>query len=469
MAKAIGVSQQHGQLRQNDEHQSDDWRSVANTLPRNWNQFREGKMERSNQEKSYALAREQYAAVGVDTEAAIARLRDVAISVNCWQGDDVGGFEHSGAELGSGLAVTGNYPGRARTVEELRSDLDKAYSLIPGKHRLNLHASYGEFDGHVDRDQIGVEHFEGWIDWAKQRSLSLDFNPTYFSHEKAADGFTLSHADAGIRDFWIEHGVLCRRIAAAMAKAQGNPCVNNVWVPDGYKDTPVDRTSPRERLAESLDAVFADAIDPELVLDAVECKLFGIGSESYVVGSHEFYLGYAISRGKVLCLDAGHFHPTEVISDKISSVLMYVPELLLHVSRGVRWDSDHVVTFTDELQAITHEIVRGDYLDRVHIGLDFFDASINRIAAWTIGTRNVLKALLMALLEPTSMLQEAEADGNLTKRLARIEEMKSMPFAAVWDHYCAQMNVPVGAAWLAEVEAYETAVLSRRSEGVVSV
>jgi L-rhamnose isomerase len=426
-------------------------------------------MARPNIEKSYELAREQYAALGVNTDEAMKRLRDVAISVNCWQGDDVGGFEHTGAELGSGLAVTGNYPGRARTVDELRSDLDKAYSLIPGRHRLNLHASYGEFNGHVDRDQIGVEHFQGWIDWAKSRSLSLDFNPTYFSHQKASDGFTLSNASEDIREFWIEHGVLCRRIAAAMAKSQGNPCVNNVWVPDGYKDTPVDRTAPRERLAQSLDAIFAESIDPELVLDAVECKLFGIGSESYVVGSHEFYLGYAVSRGKVLCLDAGHFHPTEVISDKISSVLMYVPELLLHVSRGVRWDSDHVVTFTDELQAIAQEIVRGDYLDRVHIGLDFFDASINRIAAWTIGTRNVLKAFLMAMLEPTSMLQNAEAEGNYTKRLAMIEELKSMPFAAVWDQYCVQMNVPVGSDWLAEVESYESSVLSRRSDSIVAV
>jgi L-rhamnose isomerase len=354
-------------------------------------------------------------------------------------------------------------------VDELRTDLDKAYSLIPGRHRLNLHASYGEFDGRVDRDQIGVEHFQGWIDWAQHRSLSLDFNPTYFSHEKASDGFTLSHASESIREFWIQHGVLCRRIAAVMAKAQGTPCVNNVWVPDGYKDTPIDRTAPRERLAQSLDAIFAEPMDPELVLDAVECKLFGIGSESYVVGSHEFYLGYAISRRKILCLDAGHFHPTEVISDKISSVLMYVPELLLHVSRGVRWDSDHVVTFTDELQAIAQEIVRGGYLDRVHIGLDFFDASINRIAAWTIGTRNVLKALLMALLEPTSLLANAEADGNYTKRLAMIEELKLMPFAAVWDHYCLQMNVPVGSDWLAEIEAYESAVLSRRSKSVAAV
>ncbi len=428
----------------------------------------DGKMRRPNIEKSYDLAREQYACLGVDTDDVIAQLSVVPVSINCWQGDDVGGFEHAGAELASGLAVTGNHPGRARTVEELRCDFDKACSLIPGQHRFNLHASYGEFDGHVDRDQIGVEHFQGWIDWAKHRSLSLDFNPTYFSHEKASDGFTLAHSDPGIRHFWIEHGVLCRRIAAAMAKAQGNPCVNNVWVPDGYKDTPADRTAPRERLAESLDALFEEVIDPELVLDAVECKLFGIGSESYVVGSHEFYLGYAISRGKVLCLDTGHFHPTEVVSDKISSVLMYVPELLLHVSRGVRWDSDHVVTFTDELQAIMHEIVRGDYLQRVHIGLDFFDASINRIAAWTIGTRNVLKALLMAMLEPTSMLQEAESDEDYTKRLAIIEEMKSMPFTAVWNQHCLQMNVPVGIDWLAEVEAYEATVLSRRSKSTVA-
>jgi L-rhamnose isomerase len=426
-------------------------------------------MVRPNVQKTFELAREQYAAMGVNTDEALKRLRRVAISVNCWQGDDVGGFENTGAELGSGLAVTGNYPGRARTVDELRADLDKAYALIPGNHRLNLHASYGEFDGHVDRDQIGAEHFQGWIDWARSRSLSLDFNPTYFSHDKASDGFTLSHGRKDIREFWIEHGVLCRRIAAAMGKAQGNPCVNNVWVPDGYKDTPVDRTAPRERLAQSLDAVFSESIDPKLLLDAVECKLFGIGSESYVVGSHEFYLGYAVSRGKVLCLDAGHFHPTEVISDKISSVLMYVPELLLHVSRGVRWDSDHVVTFTDELQAIAQEIVRGDYLDRVHVGLDFFDASINRIAAWTIGTRNVLKALLMAMLEPTDLLKNAESDGNYTKRLAMIEELKSMPFAAVWDQYCLEMNVPVGSDWLAEVESYEASVLSRRSDDVVSV
>ncbi len=426
-------------------------------------------MNQANLSKAYELARERYANLGVDTESAIERLRGIAISLNCWQGDDVGGFEVNRSELGSGLAVTGNYPGRARTPDELRSDLDQAYSLIPGKHRLNLHASYGEFGGHVDRNEIEVEHFSGWIEWAGERTLSLDFNPTYFAHEQASDGFTLAHADGATREFWIEHGRRARRIAAAMGSAQGDPCVNNVWVPDGYKDTPADRTSPRERLAESLDDVFAEALDPEHVIDAVESKLFGIGSESYVVGSHEFYLGYAISRGKVLCLDAGHFHPTEVISDKISSTLLFVPELLLHVSRGVRWDSDHVVTFTDELQAIMHEIVRGNYLDRVHIGLDFFDASINRIAAWTIGTRNVLKALLLALLEPSESLSDAEINGNYTKRLAIIEEMKTMPFAAVWDYYCLQSDVPVGMSWLNEVETYEANTLSRRSEVIVTV
>ncbi len=423
----------------------------------------------SKLQQSFELAKERYASLGVDVDLAIERLRDISISVNCWQGDDVGGFEHNGSELGSGLAVTGNYPGRARTPDELRADVDKAYSLIPGKHRLNLHASYGEFDGHVDRDQIDIEHFRGWIDWARDREVSLDFNPTYFAHEKAADGFTLAHSDPGIREFWIQHGKLSRRIAAAMGTAQSNPCVNNVWVPDGYKDTPADRTSPRERLAESLDLVFAEPLDSDQVLDAVECKLFGLGSESYVVGSHEFYLGYAISRGKVLCLDAGHFHPTEVISDKISSTLLYVPELLLHVSRGVRWDSDHVVTLTDELHAIMREIVSGNYLDRVHIGLDFFDASINRIAAWTIGTRNVLKALLVALLEPTELLTGAEIEGNFTKRLALYEEMKSMPFAAVWDQYCVQMEVPVGMSWMREIESYESQVLSRRCDRVAVV
>ena len=422
-----------------------------------------------NLETAFRLACEQYEATGVDVPRALERLRDVEISVHCWQGDDVSGFEGDDGALGNGLAVTGNYPGRARTPGELRSDLELAYSLIPGKHRLNLHALYGEFDGPVDRNEIEVGHFQGWMDWSREREINLDFNPSFFSHPKASDGFTLAHADSGIRQFWIDHGIACRKIAAAMGAAQGNACINNFWVPDGYKDAPASRKAPRERLAASLDAIFSDDLPREQTLDAVECKLFGIGSESYVVGSHEFYMGYAITRNKVLCLDAGHFHPTELISDKISSALMYVPELLLHVSRGVRWDSDHVVTYSDELQAIMQEIVRGDYLDRVHIGLDFFDASINRVAAWAIGTRNALKALLSALLEPTERLQRLEREGDLTARLALMEEHKTMPLGAVWDYYCQSHGIPVGAEWLEKVREYERNVMSLRSDARMAV
>ena len=414
-------------------------------------------------EQAYQLAVQRYATLGVDVQSALEQLQKIAISLHCWQGDDVEGFEASGEELGGGIAVTGNYPGKARTPSELRSDLELALSLIPGRHRLNLHAIYGEFEGQkVDRDQVEVKHFEGWIDWAKSQQVGVDFNPTYFSHPKAADGLTLAHPDSAIRDFWIQHGVACRKIGAAFGQALETPCVTNVWVPDGYKDTPANRKAPRERLAQSLDTIFAESIAPSLHLDAVECKLFGIGSESYVVGSHEFYLGYAISRQKLLCLDAGHFHPTEVISDKISSVLAYVPEILLHVSRGVRWDSDHVVTFSDELQAIAQEIVRGQFTERVHVGLDFFDASINRVAAWVIGTRNTIKALMCALLEPTEKLEQLEQAGDLTGRLALSEELKSMPFGAVWDYYCTTQNVPVGLSWLEDVKRYESDVLSLR-------
>ena len=414
-------------------------------------------------EPAFKLARERYAAIGVDADTALKKLGRIAISLHCWQGDDVGGFETNGGALGGGLAVTGNHPGKARTPDELRADLDQALSLIPGKHRLNLHAFYGEFGGKkVDRDEIEPAHFSGWIAWAKKNRMGLDFNPTCFSHPKAADGFTLSHRDAGVRKFWIEHCQRSREIGAAMGKALGSPCVTNVWIPDGYKDTPADRKSPRERLAKSLDAIFKKPLPAKHNLDAVEPKLFGIGSESYVTGSHEFYLGYAITRQKLLCLDAGHYHPTEGIADKICSVLQHVPRLLLHVSRGVRWDSDHVVTFTDELQAIAHELVRGDFLDRVHLGLDYFDASINRVAAWVIGTRNFQKALLMALLEPRARLRDAEAAGDFTTRLALQEEAKSMPFGAVWDFACEQAGVPVGEAWLAAVKSYEGGVLARR-------
>jgi L-rhamnose isomerase len=414
-------------------------------------------------EKSYHLARERYEQLGVDVSHALKRLASISISLHCWQGDDVAGFEGIGSELGGGLAVTGNYPGKARTPAELRLDLDQALSLIPGRHRLNLHACYAETNGKkVDRNELEPAHFNHWIHWAKSRGLGLDFNPTFFAHPKAASGFTLSHRDPGIRQFWIEHAVACRKIGAVMGKTLGKPCITNLWIPDGYKDSPADRKAPRERLAQSLDRVFAQRIDPRFNRDAVEAKLFGIGSESYVVGSHEFYLGYAIKNRKMVCLDTGHFHPTEVISDKISAVLMWLEEILLHVSRGVRWDSDHVVILNDELLAIAQELVRGQYLERVHIGLDYFDASINRVAAWVIGTRCMIKALLLALLEPIDRLRQLELEGDYTSRLALQEELKSMPYGAVWDFYCALNDVPVGEDWLAAVKRYENEVLSKR-------
>ena len=413
---------------------------------------------------SYALAKERYAAMGVDTEMAMSRLATIPISMHCWQGDDVGGYERVGAQLsGGGIQATGNYPGKARTVAELRGDVEKAVSLIPGRHRFNLHASYLENGGkYVDRDAIEPKYFQGWIDWAKEMKMGLDFNPTYFSHPKAADGFTLSHPDDAIRAFWVRHGIACRKIAAEMGRQLGSPAATNFWIPDGFKDVPADRMAPRERLVDALDAIFAEPIDPKLNVDSVEAKLFGIGAESYTTGSHEFYMGYAVSRKMHLTLDAGHFHPTEVISDKISSILLFCPGLVLHVSRPVRWDSDHVVLLDDELMAIARELVRSGKLDRVHIGLDYFDASINRVAAWVVGMRNMLKALLIALLEPTETLRRSENSGDYTARMALGEELKSLPWAAVWDYYCAQKNVPVGLAWYDEVQRYEKNVLSKR-------
>ncbi|MEI7911637.1 MAG: L-rhamnose isomerase [Verrucomicrobiota bacterium] len=412
---------------------------------------------------AYTIAQEAYAALGVDTEAALQRLAATPISLHCWQGDDVGGFEKVGGELGGGLAVTGNYPGKARSIAELRSDLEQAYALIPGRHRLNLHACYADFSGgKVDRDALTITQFQSWIDWAKAQGLGLDFNPTYFAHPKADDGLTLSHPDAGIRDFWIEHGKACRRISAEMGRQLGSPTVTNSWIPDGAKDLVMDRKGPRARLEASLDAVFAEKIDPQFNLDAVESKLFGIGSESYVVGSHEFYLGYAIKNQILCCLDAGHFHPTENLSDKISSVLQFVPEILLHVSRGVRWDSDHVVLLDDPTTALMQELVRGNFLGRTHIGLDYFDASINRVAAWVIGTRNSLKGLLLAMLEPAEKLRAVEAAGDFTTRLALFEECKSLPWGLVWDEHCRRQNVPVGPAWLDTLKTYEKQVLSAR-------
>lgn len=415
-------------------------------------------------EDAYALARDRYALLGVDTEAALSRLAQIPISLHCWQGDDVGGFESPDAELGGGLAVTGNYPGKARNADELRKDLDKAYSLIPGKHRLNLHAIYAEAGGKkVERNELRPEHFSRWRDWAKQNDHGIDFNPTCFSHPLADSGFTLSHADPKVRQFWIEHCIVSRQIGEYFGRELRTPCVTNIWIPDGYKDSPADRKAPRERLRDALDQVFTVKIDPKYHLDAVEAKLFGIGSESYVVGSHEFYLGYAVTRQVLLCLDAGHFHPTETIADKITSALLYVPELLLHVSRGVRWDSDHVVTLTDDLQATMQEIVRSGSLDRVHIGLDFFDGSINRIAAWVIGTRNALRALLMALLEPIQHLRDLEQAEKFGERLSLLEELKGLPFGAVWDYHCLRQNVPVGFAYSNDLAAYEANELSKRS------
>ncbi len=413
-------------------------------------------------EQAYKQARERYAAVGVNTEEAMARLADIAISLHCWQGDDVGGFEDPDRGLSGGIMTTGNYPGKARTPNELRQDLDKVYSLIPGTHRLNLHAIYLETDNKVPRNEIEPKHFARWVDWAKENNHGIDFNPTCFSHPLADDGFTLSHPDVGIRQFWIEHCIASRVIGAHFGRELGTPAITNIWIPDGYKDTPVDRLGPRRRLRDSLDRILTEPTDRRYNLDSVESKLFGIGSESYVVGSHEFYLGYATANQTLLCLDAGHFHPTESIADKISAVLLYVPELLLHISRGVRWDSDHVVTLTDELQAMMGEIVRGNYLDRVHIGLDFFDASINRIAAWAIGARNALRALLMALLEPTEQMRALEMAGDFTARLALFEELKGMPLGAIWDSYCLQQNVPVGMTFLDEIRAYENQVLAQR-------
>lgn len=412
---------------------------------------------------AYALARERYALLGVDTNAALAALARVQLSLHCWQGDDVHGFEDSGSILGGGLAATGNYPGRARNADELRRDLDLAYSLIPGRHRLNLHAIYAEpGEKKVERNALEPRHFSSWLDWARERGHGLDFNPTCFSHPLAESGFTLSHRDEGIRRFWIEHCLACRKIGEHFGRTLGTPCVTNLWIPDGSKDAPADRRTPRELLRQSLDEIFAVKIDARHNLDAVESKLFGIGSESYVVGSHEFYLGYALANRLLLCLDTGHFHPTESIADKLSALLGYLDGILLHLSRGIRWDSDHVVVLTDELQAVAQEVVRGGYLERVRFGLDYFDASINRVAAWVIGARSALRAILLALLEPRDLLRQAEESGDYTQRLALFEEMKAMPFGAVWDYHCQQQGVPTGIGFMEIIREYERTELARR-------
>ncbi|AJJ61951.1 L-rhamnose isomerase [Yersinia aldovae] len=413
-------------------------------------------------EQAWSLAKQRFAAVGVDVDAALARLDTLPVSMHCWQGDDVTGFENPDGVLTGGIQATGNYPGKARNATELRADLELALTLIPGPKRLNLHAIYLESDTPVARNKIEPRHFSHWVEWAKKHHLGLDFNPSCFSHPLSADGFTLSHADPEIRQFWIEHCQASRRISAYFGEQLGTPSVMNIWVPDGMKDNPIDRLAPRQRLLSALDEIISEKLNPAHHIDAVESKLFGIGAESYTVGSNEFYMGYAASRQTALCLDAGHFHPTEVISDKISSAMLYIPRLLLHVSRPVRWDSDHVVLLDDETQAIASEIIRHNLFDRVHIGLDFFDASINRIAAWVIGTRNMKRALLRALLEPTEMLRQLELRGDYTARLALLEEQKSLPWQAIWEGYCQRNDVPVDARWLDAVRDYEQHTLSQR-------
>jgi L-rhamnose isomerase len=415
-------------------------------------------------EESYQLAKEQYAEFGVDTDRVISELDKIVISLHCWQTDDVGGFEKPGSVLGGGgIQATGNFPGKAKTIEQMRSDLDKVMSLVPGKQRLNLHAIYGEFDGKIiDRDQIEPKHFQGWIDWAKKRGIGLDFNCTCFSHPLADDGFTLSSKDEKIRNFWVEHTKRCRAIGAEMGKQLGTPTVHNIWIPDGMKDTPVDRNTLRKQLKKSLDEIFAVKYPKKHLKDSVESKLFGIGSESMVVGSHDFYLGYAIKNNILITLDNGHFHPTESVGDKISSILHFVDEILLHLTRGVRWDSDHILTLNEELLLITQEIVRTKALNRVNVGLDFFDASLNRIGAYVIGIRSAQLAFLYALLEPFNILVKNEEKGKNFERLALLELLKIKPFGAVYDYYCLKNKVPVGQDYINEIAKYEKEVLKKR-------
>lgn len=413
--------------------------------------------------EGYAYAKKAYADFGVDTDAVLEKMKHHQISLHCWQGDDVNGFEVTAGGAGGGILSTGNYPGRARNGEELRADYEKALSLIPGKHRINLHAIYAETEGEiVERDQISIKHFRKWIDWAKKLGVGIDFNPTCFGHPMAASGFTISSKNETIRQFWIRHIKACREIAAAIGKELGTPCIMNIWVPDGMKDLPVDRLGHRQLMKQSLDEILAVKYDRKYLIDALESKLFGIGVESYTVGSHEFVMGYGLKNNLTICFDMGHFHPTESVADKVSATLLYTDNILLHVSRPVRWDSDHVVILNDDLIALAQEVKRANAFDKVYYALDFFDGSINRITAWVTGTRAALKSILFALLEPTELILAEENSGNYGNRLALMEEFKTLPFGAVWDKFCYEMNVPIGAGWLNEVKTYEANVLSKR-------
>ena len=414
--------------------------------------------------EAYELARKQYTKYGMDTDDVLNKLKDIPVSINCWQGDDVGGFEGTRDILsGGGILSTGNYPGKAKNINELRSDIEKTFSLVPGRKRLNLHAIYGDFKGKViNRNEILPEHFSSWIDWAKKLSVGIDFNPTLFSHPLAISGYTLSSKDEKVRRFWIKHVKKCREISNYIGRELKIPCIMNIWIPDGSKDLTVSRLEHREILRKSLDEIFTVDYPEDNMLDALECKLFGIGSESYVVGSHEFYLSYAVKKDKLITFDTGHYHPTEIVSDKLSALFPFIRGILLHISRGVRWDSDHVPILTEELIAIMAEIIRADALSKVHIATDFFDGSINRIGAWVIGARAVLKSLLIALLEPTHILKSYEESGNLFARLGFLEALKSMPFGAVWDYYCESMGVLTETEWIDEVLKYEKEVTSKR-------
>lgn len=419
-------------------------------------------------EERYQDAKARYAEIGVDTDAALKKLRDVKISMHCWQDDDVKGFLNPDGELTGGIMATGDYPGAAHTPEQLRQDIEKAFSLIPGKHKLNLHAIYLDTDEPVDLNEIEPKHFEKWAKWANEQGVGLDFNPTFFSHPMMKDGMTLAHPDQDVRDFWIEHGKRSRKIAEYLGKETGQTCINNFWMPDGMKDNPIDRYSPRKRMMESLDEIFTEELNEEYTQEAVESKLFGLGAEAYTVGSHEFYMGYGLTRDKLICLDAGHFHPTEVISNKLSSLALFSKGIMLHVSRPVRWDSDHVVIMDDELQEIGKEIVRNDLLAKTNIGLDFFDATINRVAAWVVGTRNTQKALLKAMLEPIEDLKEMELELDYTKRMALTEELKDFPYADVWNYFCEQNDAPVGMNWYEEVMNYERDILATREKELIT-
>ncbi|WP_137664498.1 L-rhamnose isomerase [Enterococcus hulanensis] len=419
-------------------------------------------------EERYQDAKARYAEIGVDTDAALKKLQDVKISMHCWQGDDVKGFLNPDGELTGGIMATGDYPGAAHTPEQLRQDIEKAFSLIPGKHKLNLHAIYLDTDEPVDLNEIEPKHFEKWAKWANEQGVGLDFNPTFFSHPMMKDGMTLAHPDQDVRDFWIEHGKRSRKIAEYLGKETGQTCINNFWMPDGMKDNPIDRYSPRKRMMESLDEIFTEELNEEYTQEAVESKLFGLGAEAYTVGSHEFYMGYGLTRDKLICLDAGHFHPTEVISNKLSSLALFSKGIMLHVSRPVRWDSDHVVIMDDELQEIGKEIVRNDLLAKTNIGLDFFDATINRVAAWVVGTRNTQKALLKAMLEPIEDLKAMELELDYTKRMALTEELKDFPYADVWNYFCEQNDAPVGMDWYEEVMNYERDILATREKELIT-